>query len=456
MSNFEYNAEVNEYLGAPGMACMHGEAQSSDCSPVPGPGAGPWDVKHIDMGGACPTIMIGSDGFVQALVTQRFGSKLTFLQPKVAILDPETGRTLGSLEVPKGALLGGVYAFIDNEDRMVFVDGSNTLLRVAHSADGSRVYVDERVSLTKFLSQYEGDQVVGVVPDWQGRVWVASAHGALAVVDVDKREIRSIFLNESGSEYETVDNSISACPSGVSVVTSHAIYMLSADDEGTPSIDWFALYDRGTARKPGQLSWGSGASPTFFGPNGSDYVMLTDNADEQENLIVYETTTGRLVGSHGVFTPGASGTECSAIGVQNSIVVGSTFGYPYPRYPEGAGPSKPANALFAPGLERYDVTAAGLTPVWKRDDVYSAVVPRLSTADGYIYVCERKRFGLVNGSVISGTIIDMETGETVYSQDFPGLVTVFGVDTLQMVGTIDDNGTWWQGTVGGIFKITKK
>lgn len=456
MSNFEYNAEENAYLGTPGMACMHGEAQSSDCSPVPGPGAGPWDVKHIDMGGACPTIMVGSDGYIQVLVTQRFGSKLTFLQPKVAILDPESGETLGSLEVPKGALLGGVYAYIDHKDRMVFVDGSNTLLRVAHSADGRTVYVDERVSLNRFLSQYKGDQVVGVVPDWQGRVWVASAHGAIGVVDADKREVRSIFLKKSQSDYETVDNSISACPQGVSVVTSHAIYMLDADEDGTPEILWHALYDRGTARKPGQLSWGSGASPTFFGPNGSDYVMLTDSADEQENLIVYETATGRLVGSTGVFQPGTSGTECSAIGVQNSIVVGSTYGYPYPRYPEGAGPSVPSSALFAPGLERYDVTPAGLKDVWKRKDVYSAVVPRLSTADGYIYICERKRFGLVNGSVISGSIIDMETGETVYSQDFPGLVTVFGVDTLQMVGTIDNNGTWWQGTIGGIFKITKK
>lgn len=64
--------------------------------------------------------------------------------------------------------------------------------------------------------------------------------------------------------------------------------------------------------------------------------------------------------------------------------------------------------------------------MWKRADVYSAVVLRLSTADGYIYVCERRQFGLVNGSVIAGSIIDMETGERVYTQDFPGLVTVFG------------------------------
>ncbi|WP_297188743.1 hypothetical protein [uncultured Corynebacterium sp.] len=32
------------------------------------PGAGPWDVTHIDMGGACPTIIVGTDGFVQVLV----------------------------------------------------------------------------------------------------------------------------------------------------------------------------------------------------------------------------------------------------------------------------------------------------------------------------------------------------------------------------------------------------
>jgi len=134
--------------------------------------------------------------------TQRFGSKLTFLQPKVAILDPEAGRTLGSLEVPKGALLGGVYAYIDHQDRMVFVDGLNTLLRVAHSADGTQVYVDERVPLNRFLSQYEGDQVVGVVPDWQGRVWVASAHGAIGVwwtVSVG-RSGRSFSTNTSRPE----------------------------------------------------------------------------------------------------------------------------------------------------------------------------------------------------------------------------------------------------------------
>ena len=361
--------------------------------------------------------------------TQRFGSKLTFLQPKVAILDPEAGRTLGSLEVPKGALLGGVYAYIDHQDRMVFVDGLNTLLRVAHSADGTQVYVDERVPLNRFLSQYEGDQVVGVVPDWQGRVWVASAHGAIGVVDSKRREIRSIFLNKhvatgSATPFETVDNSISACPRGVSVVTSHAIYMLDADDNGAPQIVWYAGYDRDTARKPGQLFWGSGASTTFFGPTGSDYVMLTDNADEKENLLVYETETGRLVGQTGVFEPGTSGTECSAIGVQNSIVVGSTYGYPYLRYPEG-----PARLCLRTPCSRLVSSATtslpgGPTPVWKRADVYSAVVPHLSMADGYIYVCERRQFGLVNGSATVAAAASLPA--VSFAQEAPGISFTVG------------------------------
>ena len=63
-------------------------------------------------------------------------------------------------------------------------------------------------------------------------------------------------------------------------------------------------YDRGSARKPGKLAWGSGASPTFFGPNGSDYVMLTDNSDIQESVIVYRTDNGAKVGSAGLFTAG--------------------------------------------------------------------------------------------------------------------------------------------------------
>lgn len=471
-----YNAETNPHLGIPGMACMHGDAQSSDCSPLAGPAASLsqhtnpvnwrpartaaqtskrdklWDVRHIDLGGACPTIMVGSDGIVQVLSTQRFGSGLTFLQPKITLLDPDTGNVLASLEVPKGALLGGVYAYLDAEDRLVFVDGSNTLIRVAHNRTGTELYVDQRISLESLLAGTNGDQVVGVVPDWEGNVWIATEHSRVGVVNWASGRIRALHLTTQAPD-EGVHNSISASPAGVSVVTSHAIYFLTAPN-GRPEIAWVQPYDRGSARKPGQLSWSSGASPTFFGPTGSDYLMLSDNADGQENLLVFDATSGQPLGSGALFTPGQSGTECSAVGIGSAIVVSSTYGYPYPRYPKGAGESVPRRARFAPGLERWDVHGSGLTSTWRRDDVYCAVVPRYSAADGFIYLCERKPALGLDGAVITGAVIDIATGETVYEQRLPGLITVFGVDTLQMVGTIDSAGTWWQGTIGGVFRIS--
>lgn len=458
MTTHTYNAETNPHLGSPGVTTMHGDAQASDCTPLPGPGAQPWSVRKTPLGGACPTVLVGSDHFVQVLCTQVFSKNLQMLVPKIVILHPD-GTELAMLDLPKGALLGGVYAYLDQKDRMVLVDGTNTLIRLAHSDDGRRIWVDSRTDLTGMLSLVPGDQVVGLVPDWDGRVWVASKNGAVGVIDENQGQVRATLLREGGADgVERIDNSISACPAGISVVTSHAIYMLNLDSTGAPQVLWSRAYDRGSARKPGKLSYGSGASPTFFGPNGSDYVMLTDNADGRENVIIYRTADGSLVGTVPLFTAGASGTENSMIGVGNTVIGANTFGYPYPKYPDGAGTSVPASALFAPGMERWDITPDGLKQVWNRPDIYSSAVPRYSTADGIIYTCERRRglAGLADGAYAHAVAVDMATGRTLHAQELPNHVNILfgGGDTLQMVGTIDSYGTWWQGTISGVYRIS--
>lgn len=457
MPALPYNAAPNPHLGAPGITTMHGDAQASDCTPLPGPGARPWSVRKTPLGGACPTVLVGSDDLVQILCTQVFSQNLAMLVPKIAILD-RWGQELAHLELPKGALLGGVYAYLDQVNRMVLVDGTNHLIRIAHSPDGRTLWVDSRIDLNRMLALVPGDQVVGLVPDWQGRVWVASKNGAVGVVDAQRGAIRATLLRSGATDIrERIDNSISASPEGVAVVTSHAIYMLTADEGGIPRVLWSRPYDRGTARKPGKLAWGSGASPTFFGPGGADYVMLTDNADSQENVIIYRAATGEEVGRAGLFTPGASGTENSMIGVGNTVVGANTFGYPYPKYPDGAGPSRPASALFAPGMERWDITDRGLRQVWSRPDVYSSAVPRYSNADNIIYTCERRRgpAGLANGAYAHAVAIDMDSGATLHAQQLPDHVSILlgGGDTLQMVGTLDRFGTWWQGTISGVYRI---
>lgn len=456
-----YNAQQNPYLGINSLATMHGDAQSSDATPFAGPGdpgvGGTWKVTFTNHWAACPTILAGQDGYIQALMTQFLGSDAKVRKPKLAIIEPASGAQLGAMEIPTGALLGGVYAYLDADSNLVMVDGTNALTWISHSQDGMKVWVSRRIDLTDAMKLEPKDHVVGIVPDWHGRIWVASERGVVGLADPKRNVVRLTKLQQY-SPTERIDNSISACPQGVSIITSHGIYMLGADaSTSKPRIIWSHSYDRGTKQKPGQLSHGSGATATFFGPNGSDYVMLSDNADRQEKLIVYRSADGSAVGEGPLFTPGASGTENSMIGVQNSIVGACTFGYPYAQYPD----TKPAyRAQVAPGMERWDVNddASGITLKWRNNGIYSAAVPRLSTADNLIYTCERPRgpAGVLTGPVVYACAIDMDSGRVVHRQRLPRLANLLaGGDPSQMVGVIDKHGVWWQGTIGGIYRISR-
>ena len=456
-----YNAQQNPYLGINSLATMHGDAQSSDATPFAGPGdpgvGGSWKVTFTNHWAACPTILAGQDGYIQALMTQFLGSDAKVRKPKLAIIEPASGAQLGAMEIPTGALLGGVYAYLDADSNLVMVDGTNALTWISHSQDGMTVWVSRSIDLTDAMKLEPKDHVVGIVPDWHGRIWVASERGVVGLIDPKRNVVRLTKLQQY-SPTERIDNSISACPQGVSIITSYGIYMLGADaSTSKPRIIWSHSYDRGTKQKPGQLSHGSGATATFFGPNGSDYVMLSDNADRQEKLIVYRSADGSAVGEGPLFTPGASGTENSMIGVQNSIVGACTFGYPYAQYPD----TKPAyRAQVAPGMERWDVNddASGITLKWRNNGIYSAAVPRLSTADNLIYTCERPRgpAGVLTGPVVYACAIDMDSGRVVHRQRLPRLANLLaGGDPSQMVGVIDKHGVWWQGTIGGIYRISR-
>lgn len=456
-----YNAQQNPYLGINSLATMHGDAQSSDATPFAGPGdpgvGGTWKVTFTNHWAACPTILAGQDGYIQALMTQFLGSDAKVRKPKLAIIEPASGAQLGAMEIPTGALLGGVYAYLDADSNLVMVDGTNALTWISHSQDGMKVWVSRRIDLTDAMKLEPKDHVVGIVPDWHGRIWVASERGVVGLIDPKRNVVRLTKLQQY-SPTERIDNSISACPQGVSIITSYGIYMLGADaSTSKPRIIWSHSYDRGTKQKPGQLSHGSGATATFFGPNGSDYVMLSDNADRQEKLIVYRSADGSAVGEGPLFTPGASGTENSMIGVQNSIVGACTFGYPYAQYPD----TKPAyRAQVAPGMERWDVNddASGITLKWRNNGIYSAAVPRLSTTDNLIYTCERPRgpAGVLTGPVVYACAIDMDSGRVVHRQRLPRLANLLaGGDPSQMVGVIDKRGVWWQGTIGGIYRISR-
>ncbi|NYV76582.1 hypothetical protein, partial [Streptomyces sp. UH6] len=441
---------ANPYAGPLGTATMHGDTASSDATPLPGPAAGTLSSRRTALASACPTVLVGADGFPVALCTTIFGRT-----PTVHLLDPATGDSLAELALTQGSLLGGVYAYLDNEDRLVAVDGNRDLLRVAHrrSASGDwELYVDSRLSLATAVP--DGDSVVGVSPDWEGRVWFATAQGVVGTADDRTGTVRSVALPAG----EQVANSISTVPAGTAVATTHATYLLTAASDGTPRVTWRRTYDRGPGRKPGQLSWGTGSTPTFFGPRtGAEYLTVVDNAAPTVNLLVHRVEDGSLVCSVPVLRAGGSGSENSPVAVGGSVFIASTYGYPYPQLPEGAGESVPASGAFAGGLSRVDVRADGSGCDLKWDNrVRSAAVPRLSTADGKLRTVLREPVipGTTSTSVLDPyhyAEIDPETGAVTRTK---WLGSGFIFDTLQMVGSIAPGGVVLQGTTTGVLRVT--
>ncbi|GAB4582210.1 hypothetical protein Ntsu_00420 [Nocardia sp. IFM 10818] len=442
-------AEPNPYLGPVGTSTMHGDAGSSDAVPYPGPGADAQMKSAYPLASACPTLLRGSDGLVVALCTA-----IVNRAPVVHLIDPgaagPVAGSLASLELSRGGLLGGVYAYLDNGDRLVVVDGERRLLRIGHARSGGgwKLSIEESVDLSAAIP--DGDSVTGLVPDWSGAVWFATAKGIVGTVGAGGA-VATLALPAG----EQVANSISAAPSGrVTVATTHALYEFTADAAGRPHQLWRAVYDRGSARKPGQLSWGTGSTPTYFGPRtGADYLTIVDNADGQVHVLVYRSGSGELVCEQPVLTRGGAGSENSPIGVGRSVFVASTYGYPYPAVPEGAGPAVPASAPFTGGMTRVDIDdAGGCRTVWE-NTVRSAAVPHLSAGDGLLYTVTR--VGLPVTTPADGyafTVLDPETGSVLSDRALPGTVVS---DPLQTSPLLMPSQGVLQGTTTGIVRVDR-
>lgn len=440
-------APPNPFMAPNGLASMHNDAGSADAGPLPGPGAHLAAIFGYPLLAACPTITQGTDGLVLALCTADLNQT-----PTIFLIDPSGVLPhivpLARLEVTKGGLLGGVYAYLDNENRLVLIDGSNHLLRVTHVKDGPlghwRLTVTQSTDLSAAIPS--GDSSVGLVPDYDGNVWFATANGVVGVVKA-AGGVSTMQLPAG----EQVANSISASPSNhVAVATTFALYEVVLDGGGNPQVVWSKPYDRGPARKPGQLSWGTGSTPTYFGPTGGDYLTIIDNASPQVHALVYQSGTGALICQQTVLTKGGPGSENSPIGVGNSMFIASTYGYPYPTVPAGAGPAVPATAPFVGGMTRVDVDNPGCHTVWE-STVRSAALPHLSVADGLIYTITRIGFDQTTpADIFAFAVVDPENGKLLLQQ--PKSATILS-DPIQTSCMVLMDKKIMQGNITGMGRI---
>ncbi|MDH3007064.1 MULTISPECIES: hypothetical protein [Gordonia] len=433
-------------LGPSDTSLMHGDLASTDTTGHRGPGRGARLAASSIPGGACAATFVGRDGMPVALCTQFVAvAPPAFAAPTVVLFDPRTAQPLASTQLTKGGLLGGVYGYLDDRDRVVVADGSGSVLRVAHrkTASGWRVYVDDRVDVSDHIPA--GDAITGLAPDFDGRIWFATTRGVVGTVDGDKR-VRSTRLPTG----EALGNGLSIRRSGASILTTHALYEMRAEPGAAPKVVWRRGYDRGPGRKPGQLTWGSGTTPTYFGPGGDGWVGIVDNADRPD-LRVFRSDDGSEVCRIRAFGRSGPGTENSPMAWGNSLVIPSTYGYQYPPMAVN-GPAVPADAPFVGGMTRIDVDDGGCERVWENSDRI-ATLPKLSRADGLIHA-------LGYGPLMAGLpqqlgpvdyiATDFTTGRRVETRHL-GHAPID--EPLELTGTITADGTLWQATVGRMLKI---
>ena len=432
-------------LGPKWTSLMHGDLESTDSTGYRGPGRSARLAASSVPGGPCAATFITSRGYPVSLCTNVIARQPDgtpqFAVPVVTLFNPKTAAIVARLPLAKGGLLGGVYGYLDDRDRVVVADGTGAIVKVAHRRTGSgwQLYVSERIDLSRHLGS---DAVTGLAPDRTGRIWWATTNGIVGTVTGTR--VAATHLPRG----EQLGNGLSVRAGGVSVLSTHALYEMWAGDDGVPRTVWRHAYDRGPSRKPGQLTWGSGTTPTYFGPGGDGWVAIVDNA-RTPRLHVLRSADGSPVCSLRAFAQPEQGTENSPMAWGNSIVIPSTYGFGYPPMAESGGPAEPAPFLGA--MTRIDVVDGRCTRVWSSSD-RMATLPRLSTADGLIHALGYGPYrpGPQQLGPVNYVAVDFHTGRRVNTLDV-GFAPFD--EPLQLTGMIAPDGSLWQGTFGRMLKI---
>jgi hypothetical protein len=327
-------------------------------------------------------------------------------RPVLALLDPTTLQVVAKRDLPPRQVgggdiftnfSGGGYFYLDDRDRAVVPTTTRHILVIGQTA-APGFSVQRDFDLTGAVPA--GDELISVLPDWDGRIWFASRQGRVGWISPQRGRVASRALGEPIGNSFAVDDA-----GGVYIVTDAALYRFGAWD-GEPRTVWRRPYENIGRRKPGQTQAGSGTTPTLMGRR---YVAITDNADPMDVLILRRGRHAggrRIVCRESVFEPGAGATDQSLIGTRRSVVVENNYGYTGPTSVMG-------DSTTTPGLERVvlDRDGRGCRTVWHSDEVAPSVVPKLAAGSGLVFTYTKPPSS--NGAWYL-TAIDFRSGETVY------------------------------------------
>ena len=427
------------FMAANGRSNLHGDAYMSDTHSVSGPLGRDMERHSTFFAADCASVTFDRAGRIVTICVGLDG-------PRLVLLDPDTLALLAQFPLPPrqpGAanpftdFAGGGYFYLDHQDRAV-IPTTNRHIWVVEQTEGPAgpafaLVRDYDVSGTLSVD----DKLFSALPDWSGRIWWVSQQGVVGTIEPVSGTVRTRDTGEQITNSFAVDER-----GGVFIVSDAALYRFDAGPDGTPVEGWREEYENTGVRKPGQVSPGSGTTPTLI---GGQHVAITDNGDPM-SVVVYKrarSVTGpRRVCSQAVFEPGAGATDNSLIGIGRSLIVENNYGYSGPTATTQGGTT-------TPGLQRVDIIERGsrCRRVWSSSEIAPSVVPKLSLGNGLIYTYTKPADP---NDLWYFTAIDFRSGQTVYKR-LAG--TGLGFNNHYAPVTLGPDGTAYVGTLGGLVML---
>jgi hypothetical protein len=364
--------------------------------------------------------------------------------PTLTLFDPVTLEELASYTLPDrkaggdtfSDFSGGGYFYLDHRDRAVVPTSTHHIFVIGQTA-GPGFELVRDYDLTAKVA--DDDKILSTIPDWDGRLFFVTQQGLVGAVDRRTGRVRTLDLGEGTANSFSVDDA-----GGVYIVSDEAMYRIDATAQGRPRVSWRKVYANSGIVKPGQVSAGSGTTPTVMGRR---WVAITDNADPM-NIVVYrrgaEVRGPREVCRVPVFEAGASATENSLIAAGRALVVTNNYGY------EGAGQTATGSET-TPGITRVDVDrdGRGCHVVWENTEERSpSAVPKLSLANGLVYTVTKDPSESSDEWYLAA--LDFRTGEVVFEFRYGNGL---GYNPNYAPVSIGEHGEAYVGVLGGLVRI---
>ena len=428
-----WKAPRNPFMAPNGRSNLHVDAYQTDAYGRRGPSGTNLAITSTFFTRNCGSVTFDAEGRIVTVCIGLDG-------PVLVMLDPSSLATIATYTLPPRQdttgdpfknVSGGGYFYLDQHDQVVVPTTTRHVFVIRESGPMGFAQVAD-YDLTSVIPTGVG--IESAIPDWKGRIWFAGEDGVVGWIDPRNGSIHSRRLGEPIGNSFAVDQA-----GGVYIVTTKALYRFDAV-KGRVKTAWRREYPNVGFEQPGQLSAGSGTTPTLI---GKSTVAITDNANRM-HVIVYERgrkSKGRVVCRRGVFAAGASDTENSLVAFGNSLIVEDNYGYSFQ--------TMEAGQLTAPGISRVDVKGGKCRTAWTSQERAPSGVPKVSLGSGLLYAYTRPPTS--DGSQAwYFTALSLKNGKTVYKK-LTGAGTYFNDHYAPI--SIGPTGVAYSGTIGGLVRI---